>query len=94
MASQLLNVNRWTQAAIALVHLWREGRRWQMIPSYFSLLIPAQYRYLKAALASVSGLLSLALPVFKLPPLKGPYSISHKDFEWVEYVFLDRFSHL
>jgi hypothetical protein len=84
IAAQLLNAPRFLEIAIALLHSWKEGRRWQLIPSYLSLLLPANYRWLRITLASVSGILSLALPVFQFPPLKGPHSISYKIIELVE----------
>ncbi len=72
--------------ALALVHFWREGWRWQLVPLYLAILVIPFTIYLRGTIRAIatslllflvasSLLASWAFPIPTMPPPDGPYAV-------------------
>lgn len=89
---------------ITFIHFFTEASRWQMIPSYYLLVVMfviykwienKESLFLKVGMfiwLGVAGFLPWVIPVFSLPVPDGPYHVGSKTFHWVDSTRLEWFT--
>ncbi|MBT3663555.1 MAG: hypothetical protein HN999_06570 [Candidatus Marinimicrobia bacterium] len=87
--------------SVFLIHLFLEQSRWQMFPAYTLIggILLIQNRSLNSMLKFIficlfvfSLMLSMAVPVIKMPKLTGPFTVGTSNYHWVDQDRLEWFT--
>ena len=87
--------------SVFLIHLFLEQSRWQMFPAYTLIggILLIQNRSINSILKFIficlfvfSLMLSMAVPVIKMPKLTGPFTVGTSIYHWVDQDRLEWFT--
>jgi len=87
--------------SVFLIHLFLEQSRWQMFPAYILIggILLTQNRsansilkFIFIGLFVLSLMLSMAVPVIKMPKLTGPFTVGTSIYHWVDQDRLEWFT--
>ena len=87
--------------SVFLIHLFLEQSRWQMFPAYILIggILLTQNRsansilkFIFIGLFGLSLMLSMAVPVIKIPKLTGPFTVGTSIYHWVDQDRLEWFT--